>query len=247
LENPGRETTGDTESMQEKLLIQYKTLLERIDRWFSAAIDRFPHQIRCADGCSGCCRSLFDITLLDATMLRQGFALLPPEVKQQVQAKAERRLTQLQTIWPNLSSPFMLNDHPQDRWEELMPDEDETPCVLLDSEGRCMVYAYRPMTCRLHGLPLVDMSGEVMHDEWCTENFTDMDPLGQPELSAPFSDIFRREVSLGREFSRNLLGEVVFELDTVIPLALLVDYSSFDWPAWWKENRVNFLRYSSDV
>jgi len=231
--------------MQQKLLIQYKTLLEQIDSWFASAIDRFPHDIRCADGCSGCCRSLFDITLLDATMLRQGFTLLPSEVKQQVLSKAEQRLQHLQTIWPDLSSPFMLNDHHENTWEELMPDEDETPCVLLDSEGRCLVYAYRPMTCRLHGLPLVDSSGDVMHDEWCTENFTAMNPLCQPELSAPFSDIFSREVSLGRDFTKSLLGEVVFELDTIIPLALLVDYSAFDWPAWWRENRETFLKYAS--
>jgi len=231
--------------MQQKILTQYKTVLEQIDVWFSAAIDRFPHEIRCADGCSGCCRSLFDITLLDATMLRQGVALLPPEVRQQVLAKADKRLEQLQAIWPDLSSPFMLNDHPEDTWEELMPDEDETPCVLLDSKGRCMVYAYRPMTCRLHGLPLVDINGEVMHDEWCTENFTAMDPLGRTELSAPFSDIFSREVSLGREFTRALLGEVVYELDTLIPLALLVDYSTFDWKHWWRINRERFLKYSA--
>ncbi len=220
---------------------QYRNLLHRIDGWFSAAIGRYPEHIRCAGGCSGCCRGLFDIPLLDAILLRQGFDLLPQARRIDIQEQGTARLAEMQRLWPDLAPPFMLNHRPEHDWEALMPDDDETPCPLLDDRGRCMVYEHRPMTCRLHGLPLVDVSGTVMHDEWCSENFTGLNPLALPELAAPFEEIFRHEVLLGRELTRQLLGETVFELDTLIPLAVLVDYQSFDWHTWWRGHRDRVL------
>lgn len=224
------------------LIDGYRLLLEQIDSWFVAAIDKYSQHIRCASGCSGCCRGLFDITLLDAALLRQGCELLSSDVRAELLLKAQQRLSQLQGIWPELAPPFMLNHRPAEEWHELMPEDDETPCVLLDSTGRCLVYAFRPMTCRLHGLPHVDASGEIMDDTWCTENFTDTDPLALPELAAPFKDLFRQEVLLGRELSRELLGEMIYELDTFIPLALLVDYNNFDMAEWWINNRTRLLQ-----
>lgn len=228
-----------------EIVLNYRNLLQRIDQWFSTAIDRYPEHIRCTEGCSGCCRGLFDITLLDAVLVRQGFELLPVTCREEVADKARKRLAELQRHWPDLAPPFLLNHRPEAEWEDLMPDDDETPCPLLDSQGRCLIYAHRPMTCRLHGLPLVDISGTVMHDEWCTENFTTVNPLTLPELIAPFDELFRREVSLGRELARELLGEVVFELDTLIPLAVLVDHTRFDWHSWWQANRAGLISQES--
>jgi Fe-S-cluster containining protein len=226
-------------------LSKYADLLSEIDRWFSRCQANQSAHIRCASGCSGCCRGLFDITLLDAALLSEGFCLLPEEIRHRVLLKSQRKLQHLQGIWPDLAPPYFLNHHPEDEWELLMPDDDETPCVLLDDDGRCLVYDHRPMTCRLHGLPLIDISGEVMHDEWCTDNFSDSDPLTLPGLAAPFTEIFRREVALGRDFTQHCLGEVVHELDTFIPLALLVNYHDFDWPSWWGSNRTAILSHSA--
>lgn len=222
-------------------LNDYKQLLRRIDDWFGSACKNFPVQIKCASGCSGCCRGLFDITILDGALLQQGFKQLPEDILETVLQKAGQKLEKLQLLWPGLAPPYILNLRPEEEWEELMPDEDETPCPLLDNEGRCLVYEYRPMTCRLHGLPLVDLSGEVMHNEWCTENFIGKDPLCESNLRASFDDIFRSEVALGRTFTKDLLGETVFEMDTFIPLALLTDFTRFQWNDWWECNRVKLL------
>lgn len=222
------------------ILKSYEQLLHVVDSWFSSVSSRFPEHVACVDGCSGCCRGLFDITIPDAALLQQGFTQLSENVRAGILDKARKRLEKLQAIWPELAPPFILNLRPEQDWEELMPDEDETPCPLLDENGRCLVYAYRPMTCRLHGLPLVDLSGEIMHDEWCTENFATVDPLGLPGLSAPFRDIFRQEAAHDRLANQKLLGEAVHELDTFIPLALLYDINLFDWRGWWNDHRAAF-------
>lgn len=218
-----------------EILGAYGALLREVDQWFNRCQTALPQQIICGQGCSGCCRALFDITLLDAWHLQRGFQLLPPATQAVIHGKARLRLAQMRRQWPEFAAPYLLNYRPEADWEQLMPDEDETPCAFLDDAGRCLVYDYRPMTCRLHGMPLVDLSGEVMYDEWCTENFPDADPLDLPQVRAPFAAMFQQEVALMQQFTLLLFGHGLGELDTFIPLAALVDYETFDWTSWWAE------------
>ena len=217
------------------LLSDYGKLLSSIDTWFGRCLTAAP-RIACRTGCSGCCRGLFDITLLDACHLKRGFDRLPAVTRAEVLQKVHARLAALRLQWPEWGPPYLLNIRPDADWEALMPDADETPCPLLAADGSCLVYDWRPMTCRLHGIPLIDLSGEVMHDEWCTENFSGCDPLALPELRWEFIRLFREEVHLGRLFTKGVLGEVVAELDTFIPTALLLDFEGFDWLGWWQVN-----------
>jgi Fe-S-cluster containining protein len=210
-------------------LEDYKTLLARIDDWFDRSLAAAgPGQIACARGCSACCRGLFDITLLDALLLQQGFVTLPPSVRETSLKQSRRRLHELRRRWPGFAAPYLLNGMPDEEWTE-MPEDDETPCPLLGEGGACLVYPWRPMTCRLHGLPNIDVSGESFSDEWCTKNFPDVDPLAMPELRWEFRRTFEEEIRMFRRFTARLLGAPVNELDTFIPTALLIDFDGTDW------------------
>jgi len=213
----------------ESLLRRYRILLEEIDGWFDRCVERTgPELIACRKGCSACCRGLFDITLLDARLLREGFNTLAPQVRADVLKKARPRLAELAARWPGFGPPFLLNRLPEEEWSD-MPEDDMTPCPLLDAEGRCLVYAWRPMTCRLHGLPNIDLSGESFADTWCTLNFVGTDPLSMKELRWAFRDNFTREIELFREFTALLTGTPINELDTFIPTALFIDFEATDW------------------
>jgi len=207
-----------------EIISRYETLLARVDAWFARSMERYPASIACGSGCSSCCRALFDITLLDAYYLKVGFDALPAEVREPVLEKCRARLAGMRREWPEFDHPFFLNYRPEEDWEALMPDEDETPCVLLGEDGRCLVYRHRPMTCRLHGIPFIDESGEVMHDEWCTMNFVHEDPLELEGLRADFDEMFREEVALFRLFTEEMFGERISEIDTFIPTALMIDF-----------------------
>ena len=115
-----------------------------------------------------------------------------------------------------------------------MANDDETPCVLLDDGGHCLVYDHRPMTCRLHGIPLIDINGEIFDDATCTLNFAEKDPFALSGLSFEFEQLFRDELTFFQLFTKHLLKQRVSELDVLIPTALLFDYGSFDWQAWLK-------------
>jgi Fe-S-cluster containining protein len=214
------------------ILKEYGELLARVDAWFARAAAVAPDQIACCSGCDGCCRGLFDITLLDALYLRQGLDRLPEEKQRQVRAGTAEHLSRLQRFWPEFSAPYILNYRPEEEWEQLMPEDDETPCVLLGDEGRCLLYAWRPMTCRLNGIPLVDISGEIFFDEWCTLNYPDIDPLKLSEIRGEFRRIFEDELALFHKLTSQLFKERINELDTFIPTALLLDPSGFDWRNW---------------
>jgi Fe-S-cluster containining protein len=216
----------------EQILEKYRQLLAQVDAWFARSMALYPDKIACKSGCSACCRSLFDITLLDAYYLKLGFDALPVETREMVRQKCQERLRLMRAEWPEFDHPYVLNHRPEEEWEPLMPEEDETPCVLVGEDGRCLVYENRPMTCRLHGIPLIDTDGELMHDDWCTMNFVGEDPLQLEGLSAPFDAMLHQEVALFRDFTGVLLKKRMSELDTFIPTALLIEFQSFDWAAW---------------
>lgn len=205
------------------LLDRYGSLLREVDAWFLACMEQYPDQINCCDGCSACCRGLFDITLLDAFYLKRGFDALPTHQQLLLKQAASDRLDKLSRINPQFREPWLLNGIPEARWEELMPEDDETPCLLLSDAGACLVYDHRPMTCRLNGIPLIDVSGEELFDEWCTMNFVQKNPRLLEGLRFRFNELFTRELLLFREFSDILSGVSRNEIDLFIPAAVLLD------------------------
>lgn len=205
------------------LLDAYHALLGEIDDWFAACLQAAPPEtFACHAGCSACCRGLFDITLLDAFLLRRGFTQLPGEVRAQVLAKCRVRLAELQAQWPQLQPPYLLNALPDEDWMN-MPEEDEIPCPLLGDDNRCLVYAFRPMTCRLHGLPNIDLSGEDFSTDFCTLHAGSPYTLADSVLLWRFRAGFERENDLLRALTRQLGGEPTCQADTFIPLALLAE------------------------
>jgi Fe-S-cluster containining protein len=205
------------------ILDRYEELLGEVDGWFTACLARHSELIACRHGCSACCRGLFDITLLDALCLKRGFDRLPEPVRQELQLKAVAPLVELVEKWPEFVRPWILNGIPEEEWDEMMPEDDERPCPLLSAEGACLVYAQRPMTCRLNGIPMIDTSGEALFDEWCSLNFVDCDPLLLKGIRHSFNELFTQELLLFRELTRRLFGRAVNELDTIIPAAVFLD------------------------
>jgi len=213
-----------------ELLARYRELLKEVDTWFSQCSLVAGEQISCQRGCSACCRGLFDITLLDARLLRDGFEQLDTANKQMIKAAARQSIATIRTIWPDFDQPYLFNSYPEEEWDLVMPEEDENPCPLLGKNGLCLVYDSRPMTCRLNGIPMVDTSGEILFDEWCSLNFTSVDPLLIKGLRFHFNEIFTQEQLLFREFTRRLFSKAFNELDTIIPAAVLIDFDHFTLP-----------------
>ena len=113
--------------------------LDRLGRVF-AAMDRAFEQAAAfygfsCDGCEdNCCRSLFyHHTYLEYGFLRRGFGMLSPQTQAVVRSRAQRACSRQAEA-----------DNSAEALGEMCP---------LNRDGLCVLYAYRPMICRLHGLP----------------------------------------------------------------------------------------------
>ena len=135
---------------------QYQHLVARVEAFGEAVRQQYPGQVTCHAGCDGCCYQHFTVFPIEAYHLAQAVRTLEPGARQLL-------LERLQAA-PN---PWRQVDEPQ-------------PCVLLD-RGRCMLYAGRPLICRLHGFPLystmIERSDGIQRD-CCPLNFTQV-PLAE--------------------------------------------------------------------
>ncbi len=135
-------------------------LLDRAERWFERARAALLGEIPCRPGCCRCCIGPFAITRLDAVTLQRGLTSLPAPERQAIHARACEQAARIEAAFPQLCESPLL-----DRWTDAQADAvaarfADLPCPALDAEGRCRVYAFRPMTCRLMGIP-VETEGTV--------------------------------------------------------------------------------------
>ncbi len=212
-----------------EILDSYRALLAEVDCWFDACLQEGETRLACRRGCHACCRGLFEISLLDACLLQEAFNKLPADTRHLILARCWSRLAELQQRWPGLVAPYLLNGLPEEEWTA-MPEDDPTPCPLLDDAGLCHVYEARPLVCRLHGLPNVDLYGEDFEGTVCTLHPGDpRQVLTAKVLHWNFRETFRREAALLAAFTEQLGGVRKEGYDTFIPLALLADYRAVDW------------------
>lgn len=126
-------------------------LRARVDAHFDQALARTPAAFQCAAGCDACCHVRIGVFAVEADPIRRALAGLA------TRDPALRRRVRDQADDPT---------H-QDR------------CALL-VDGRCAVYAERPLICRSHGLPIAvpdptDASGKLRLDH-CPLNFQNQSP-----------------------------------------------------------------------
>ncbi len=122
--------------------------LRLVDRDVEPVVQRYREHIQCRPGCGDCCHQSFRVSALEGELLRDGLALLPPQLAAGIRERAMA----------------------------YRPDQ-RMPCPALDTDARCMLYASRPRLCRKYGIPLwhPDRPHEV---RTCALNFrgvTDID------------------------------------------------------------------------
>lgn len=143
----------------------YQELLAGIDRWFADAAARHPGVVPCRSGCSACCRGPFDISLADALLLREGLAELQVDARGRVRERSGALLERMQLLEPGWDAPFDPGDLGEERFDALTERLAAEPCPLLDDAGRCLAYEYRPLVCRIIGMPMVTLDGDVLGND----------------------------------------------------------------------------------
>jgi Fe-S-cluster containining protein len=163
-------------------------LVQIMDTAFSDAAQRAGARLVCRAGCTQCCFGAFAINALDALRLHTGINALRtqnPAMAAEIEQRAEAWIAEFAGEFPGDAKSGRLgdSDEEQERFEEFAND---AACPALDpATGRCTVYAWRPMTCRVFGPPVRMGEGDALgHCELCFEGASEAD-VAACEMDVP--------------------------------------------------------------
>ncbi|MGD0095945.1 MAG: YkgJ family cysteine cluster protein [Terracidiphilus sp.] len=179
---------------------------------FADAAARAGQHLVCREGCSQCCHGAFALGPLDALRLQAGMETLrasDPNLAREVEHRASMWTVEHEAAFPGDFQTGILGDTPEER-ERFESFANEAPCPALDTEtGRCDVYKWRPMTCRLFGPPVRMGEGqELAHCELCFKGASEAE-VAACEMEVPF------------ELESEILAEIPSKGETVVAFALL--------------------------
>jgi Fe-S-cluster containining protein len=182
----------------------YRPLLARVDAWYRSVKEAHPDKVPCTKGCRDCCIGLFDVSLADRDLLREGLAAADPAVRKDIGARAAALVAKLRELRPELGDTL-------DGWEstdvdDLCDDAGDVECPVLGPGGECRLYEHRPLTCRMSGVPVVDQAGRTVYPEGCAK--CTLKPAETPRLDC--ERISRQERKLLRERYPQQSGVTLF-------------------------------------
>jgi len=167
----------------------------RFDRRLASAAGNAGAHVTCRRGCTACCIGVFDITALDAARLREGFTRLRrhhPRLAAELAERAADGWRRQRAGFPGELErrTLVAADDERERYFSRQP---ELPCVALNPRtGACVLYEYRPLSCRSYGLPIICGKGVLPP---CPLNFVGA-PSGVVRAAAVDPDPVDREGEL---------------------------------------------------
>lgn len=130
------------------LFRSYELLADKAEAAFKEMEKTHGACMKCEPHCSDCCHAIFGLFLIEAGYLKEHFDRLAEEEKGAVLSrcgKAEKSLERLQS---------MLQAHEGDpQMQAYIMSRERIPCPLLNELQECTLYAHRPITCRVYGIP----------------------------------------------------------------------------------------------
>jgi Fe-S-cluster containining protein len=130
-------------------------LVQIVDAATAEAVRRAGAWVKCSPGCTQCCIGVFAVSQLDAARLRAGLEDLEqsdPARAAAVRQRAQNAVMKVAAEFPGDARTGILDEERGEEFENFANDE---PCPALDpATGLCDLYAARPITCRVFGLPL---------------------------------------------------------------------------------------------
>ncbi len=205
-----------------QLLLQKHTrLLQHLDERFRTIQSMHAEQMQCGRGCAQCCHGLFDVSLPDAVRIVDAFAVLSQEKRSWVIPSASAIQERIQKEAAELQEPYFLNALSPERIDQIVESVPDVRCPFLDDADSCLIYAHRPLACRLEGIPMVD-SRDGLFGDWCELNFRGgVSAELAEDLRMDYYEVQAIEHEVTGRLSQILLGSRQDEATAFIPSILL--------------------------
>lgn len=122
------------------------------DDVFERVHKEHPEGVTCKIKCADCCHAIFDITLIEAIYINHQFnQKFSGPAREQLIEKSNRADRKVHMIKRNAYKKIQSGKQEIDILVELAAER--CRCPLLNQEDLCDLYEYRPITCRLYGIP----------------------------------------------------------------------------------------------
>lgn len=197
---------------------RYLDLVEKADAAFDKIRGQFPTEVRCEIGCADCCYALFDLSLIEALHINHQFQqACSGRAKERLLEKANRADRDTYRIKRQAFRDLRAGKSEREVLEGVASQR--VRCAMLNEEDRCDIYAFRPITCRLYGIP-TSIRGE---GHSCGRS--GFKP-GKPYPTVNLDELNRQLHQISAELVAALKSRHVKMADLLVPLsmALLTQY-----------------------
>lgn len=137
------------------IFARYAVLRDEADAVFARVAAQYPECVTCREGCSDCCHALFDLSLVEAMAVNAAFNTAFGHGRER--SEILTRASEIDRALTRLKREMFRAEKDGESPEAIMARAAalREPCPLLGPDDRCLLYAARPITCRLYGIPTV--------------------------------------------------------------------------------------------
>jgi len=198
---------------------EYEALLKLADQTFEKVRQEYPDLVKCKAECADCCHALFDLPVIEALYINYHFNQMFQGRDKEAYLESVNKIDRQIHKVKRKANKELEEGKPED---EILNElaQVKVRCPLLNDENMCDLYDFRPITCRLYGIPTsiggkghtCGLSGFKAGEKYQTVNID----ILQKKLFH-LSDRFARAIH--SRYTR--LGEILVPLS----MALLTEYN----------------------
>lgn len=131
---------------------RYEALAAQAETVFNKIREDHPECVKCGRECSDCCNALFDVTFIEALYINHKFNVaFEGKMLEALLERANTSDRRIHRIKRDAVKALQAGKEENEILAEMA--EYRVPCPLLNENNLCDLYEYRPITCRLYGVP----------------------------------------------------------------------------------------------
>lgn len=198
---------------------KYEILVQGVEKSVQRIQESNPECIRCARQCSDCCQAVFDLSLIESIYINYHFYdSLTKDFQEEVLERADKADRRAYRIRRKIHKLITQGEKSEEEILSLLAEE-RAPCPFLNRSDLCEFYDFRPITCRVYGLPTIihgaaHTCGKSGFKEGIVYTSINLDRINQHLM------VLSKELSEEIGTQDNALGERLVPVST----ALLTDY-----------------------
>ncbi len=191
---------------------QYERIAAEVDAVFARVAEQHPDKVNCKQGCCDCCHALFDVGLIEALYLNTKFnEIYSGQERSDILDRADEADRATYKIKREV---FHASQEGKPVAEIMdMVGKARVRCALLNGQDACDLYDYRPLTCRLYGIPT------AIHGQAHGCGLSGFEP-GQPYPTVHVEKLQDRLMALSQSLVESLPTKHVRMADLLVPVSM---------------------------